>query len=68
MGNNKLEFIKTDDNAIVNVKFIRWVKQMNECMEICSKMDGCIAGNKSVLRVCKTNSPKSFDLLNKYFE
>ena len=65
--NNKLEFIKADDNTIINVKLIRWVKQMNECMEVCTKMESCNAG-RNTMSICKSTSPKSYDILNKYFE
>ena len=34
-------YIKTDDNKIINEKCIRWVKKMGDCLEVCTKMDGC---------------------------
>lgn len=61
------EFIKTDDNRIVNVKYIRWVKKMNECMELCSKFNGCNM-YLDTLSVCKNQSPSSYEKLNKYFD
>jgi len=60
-------YLKTDDNKILNVKHIRWVKKMDDCLEICTKSDGCVAG-KSTHRICKLNNVDSYNKLNKYFE
>lgn len=66
MENSRTSYIKTDDNVIVNEKYIRWVKKMSECLEVCSKMNGCEKGNTH--QICKINSPDSYEKLNKYFE
>ena len=68
----KTQFIKTDDNRIINEKYIRWVKKANECMEICSKFTGCSLASESnkstdTIIVCKMYSPESYEKLNKYF-
>jgi hypothetical protein len=63
----KEKYIKTDDNKVVNENCIRWVKKMNECMQICTKPDGCIL-QISTQRVCKSNSPESYNKLNELFE
>ena len=34
-------YIKTDDNKIVNESCIRWVKKMGDCLEVCTKTTGC---------------------------
>ena len=34
-------YIKTDDNKIVNEACIRWVKKMGDCLEVCTKTTGC---------------------------
>ena len=64
------DFIKTDENKIVNVKYIRWVQKVNECMELCSKLNGCSLNSlgKETITVCKMNSPDSFEKLDKYFK
>ena len=41
--NNTKEDI--DENKILNVKFIRWMKKMDECIRICSITTGCIEDN-----------------------
>ena len=63
---NRVSYIKTDDNKIINEKCIRWVKLMNECLEVCTKIDGCRAGIDTH-KICKQNSPDSYKKLNKYF-
>ena len=68
---DKTTFIKTDENRIVNEKYIRWVKKVNECMELCCKFDGCNTSslaNKNTISVCKINSPDSYKKLNKHFD
>jgi hypothetical protein len=67
MENNTNSYIKTDDNKVINEKHIRWIKKINDCMEICSKSDGCFAG-KTTHRVCKLYTPDSYNKLNILFE
>jgi hypothetical protein len=67
MENNNTSFIKTDNNKIINEKAIIWVKKMNECLEVCTKTDGCTNG-VNTHRICKLNSPEGYNRLNKHFE
>ena len=67
IDNNIISYIKTDDNKIINEKYIRWVKKMNECLEICVKSSGCNEKNDTH-RICKLNSLESYNKFNKYFE
>ncbi len=66
-NNSQNSYIKTDDNKIINERCIRWVKKMSECLEICSRYDGCAVGY-STHRICKTNNLESYNKLNKHFE
>lgn len=66
MENNN-SYIKTDDNRIINEKYIRWVKKLSECLEVCSKMTGCSSG-RDTHKVCKINNSESYHKLNKHFE
>ena len=63
-------YIRTDDNKIVNENCIKWVKKMDECMNICTKSIGCggFMGVEGTHKVCKTNNINSYTLLNKHFE
>lgn len=61
------DFIKTDDNIVVNKNCIRWVQKVNECMEICTMFNGCTAG-VTTMRLCKNIYPKDYETLNKLFE
>lgn len=66
-NNNKPHtFLKTDNNKVLNESHIRWIQKIGECMEICTKSDGCNVYTTS--RVCKAYSPTSYEKLNKYFE
>lgn len=61
-----IEFIKVDNNKIINLSCIKWVKRLDECMEICTKGDGCYVGDTH--KLCKINHPESYDKLNKHFD
>ena len=67
MENNKVSYIKTDDNKVINDKCIKWVKKMNDCLEICTKSNGC-SGNNDTHKICKINSLDSYKKLNRFFE
>ena len=60
-------YIKTDDNKIINEQCIRWVKKMNDCLEVCVKSIGCDVIN-GTHRICKVNNPESYNNLNRHFE
>jgi len=70
MDNSKtkklISYIKTDDSMIVNEASIRWVQKMDECLEICTKSDGCKAG-VNTHRVCKLYNPNSYSKLIMHF-
>jgi len=63
----KENFIKTDDNKVVNQECIRWVKKMNKCMQVCTKPDGCIL-KLTTQTVCKNKNEESYNKLNELFE
>ena len=58
-------FIKVDENKIINTKYIRWVKKIDECLQICNKSDGCT--KYTTHRLCKYNNYDSYMKLNKLF-
>ena len=69
MENNDNVFLKADDNRIINENCIRWVKKMNDCLEVCMKTTGCdLQSNGNTLKICKLKSPDSYNRLNKHFE
>jgi hypothetical protein len=67
MNSNKNFYIKTDNNKIINEKCIKWVKKMNECLEVCTKSDGCIE-HVDTHKICKSISFESYNKLNYYFK
>ena len=68
MENNDVSYIRTDDNKIINEKCIRWVKKMNECLYVCTKSAGCDIKHGDTHTICNSNSPASYEKLNKNFE
>jgi len=70
MENNKILYIKTDDNIIINEIHIRWVKKMSNCLEVCTKSFGCgiDSYNKDTHTICKSNNLDSYNALNKHFK
>jgi hypothetical protein len=70
MQKNPSTFLKTDENNIINETQIRWVKKMNECLEVCTKANGCVSDAKhnDTHTICKINNPDSYQRLNQYFQ
>lgn len=72
-NNNKTmpEFILTDNNAVVNVNFIRWIKNVGECYYICSKTNGCdtdlVSLRLTTHQVCKNANLTSYTNISKLF-
>ena len=62
----KISFIKTDDNIVINEKCIRWVKKIDECLNICVRSNGC--SPSATHKICKIYNEDSYNKLNKYFE
>ena len=60
-------YIKTDNNKIINEKFIRWIKKVDYCLEVCTLSNGCIE-NTNTHKICKLNSPISYNKLNYIYE
>lgn len=67
MENNKISYIKCDNNIILNEKYIRWIKKINECLEICAKPNGCSLIGGDTIKVCKLYNPDSYTKLNNHF-
>jgi hypothetical protein len=67
MKSNKISYVRTDDNKIINEKAIRWVKKKNECLEVCTKITGCTAG-VDTHKICKYNSFDSYNKLDQHFQ
>jgi hypothetical protein len=68
INNKPRTFLKTDDNKVLNESYIRWIEKIGECMEVCTRSDGCNVLLGSTIRVCKKYNPTSYEKLNKYFE
>jgi len=66
--NNKDLYFKADDSKVINGKYITWLKKMDECLEVCTKSNGCSIENGQTHKICKLNNPGSYDKLNKLFE
>jgi hypothetical protein len=60
-------FIKADDNTVINAKAIVWMKKMDDCLEVCIKKNGCQL-QLSTHKICKFNTPDSYNKLNGLFE
>jgi hypothetical protein len=68
MDNNNIVYFKTDDNKIINENSIRWVKKMNDCLEVCIKITGCNVDYGDTHKICKLHNLDSYNKLNKHFE
>lgn len=64
----KVSFIKADNNRILNEIHIKWVQKMSDCLEVCTRSNGCSIENGGTHKICKVNNYDSFMKLNKHFE
>jgi hypothetical protein len=65
MEENK--FIKVDDNRIINEKHIRWIIKMSDCLEVCTRSNGCAIDSGQTHKICKLNNLESYNKFNKLF-
>jgi len=68
MENNIITYIKTDDNKIINENHIKWVKKMGDCLDVCTRSNGCNLSNGDTHKICKITNADSYNKLNKHFE
>lgn len=64
---NRTTYMKTDENIVINEKCIKWVKKIGDCMEVCTKSNGCVF-KKDTHTICKMYNLDSYNKLNKLFE
>jgi len=64
---DKNSYIKADNNIIINEKFIRWVKQIDECLHVCSLASGCSIRHYETHPICRINNPDSYNKLIEKF-
>ena len=63
---NKPTFIISDSGIAINPNFIRWIKQVDNCMEICTRFDGCMVGTNTI-QVCENVNKINFDKIHSDF-
>ncbi len=66
MEDNYENFIRVDNNKVINKKCIRWIKKIDDCLELCLKPEGC--HSYDTYKICKINNLNSYEKLNKYFD
>jgi hypothetical protein len=49
------DFIRVNDDTIIAKAHIVWIKQLNDCLEICTKKIGCTVG-EDTHRSCDKNN------------
>ena len=67
MENTISNFIKADENTLINATAVVWIKKMGDCLEVCNKITGCKLGYDTH-KICKFNTPDSYNKLNALFE
>jgi hypothetical protein len=61
------KYLAADDNRIIHKKYIRWVKKINDIMEVCCKFNGCKVGVDTI-KVSKQKNPQSYSVLETMFQ
>jgi hypothetical protein len=55
------DFLMIDDDIMINERFVRWVKKVDECMLVCDKLYGCNSVG-GTYKICKATHPKNYDV------
>lgn len=66
MDRQTISYIRTDDNTLINETCVKWIKKMNDCLEVCIKSSSCYQGINTH-KICASNSPDSYNKLNSHF-
>jgi hypothetical protein len=62
-------YLKTEDEKILNIKSINWIKKMDDCLKVCTKNGSSSVNHQyNTHKICKSNNIDSYAKLNKYFE
>lgn len=67
METNVYQYLHTDDNKIINEKYIIWVKKLGDCLEVCTKSTGCNIKLGDTHTICKIYNTISYNKLNNVF-
>lgn len=52
-------YMKTDSNIFINKKYIKWIKEINNCLEIYTKSN-CSYSNDTD-KICKNNNLEDYN-------
>ena len=67
-ANTNIKWHKTDENKIINENYIRWIKKLDGCLEVCTKSIGCSGGySGDTHKICYMNNSDSYNNLNRLF-
>lgn len=55
-------YIKGDGGMFINSRFINWIKQIDECYNVCTKSGGCYMVD-GTHKICKLNNPTGYNKL-----
>ena len=68
---NSSQFVKINEETVINTKYIRWIKTNGKCFNICNKLDGCSpsinASKQDTHIICKTDNSEFYEQINKLF-
>jgi hypothetical protein len=66
--NTNSNFIKVDNNTLINENYVQWMKKVDECIYICNKVYGCQEETcYGAHKVCKVNNIDNYNELVKKF-
>lgn len=64
MENNCQELIKMEDGLVLNIKNIKWIKKVHDCMYICTKDNGNNISTSHVICQKSDKNEKAFEKFN----
>ena len=58
-------FIQVKPDILINQNYITWIQRIDECMHICTKVDGCTLNTAH--KVCNSVNPTGYEKIHMLF-
>jgi hypothetical protein len=65
----KTNFIKINNDTIININYIQWMKKIGDCMYVCNKVYGCDENNLyGTHKICKNDNYNIYKILEQQYK
>lgn len=54
-------YVQAEGGKYINPNFIYWIKQIDECYNLCTKSTGCYDDTSGTHKICKSKNPTGYN-------